>query len=261
MSTHLYAKSESRSNDPHCSGALLCWLYLSPLDQGDHRFDLDLRTFGQCLDFIAGAGREGGGEEAGINAVDLREITEAGEEDRRLHLLRQFRARGLGDRLKVLQALLGLFKGICRFELSRRRIDRQLSGDEEQLANFDSLGIGADCARRIVVRGKQLVGSTSDLLKKIASHIDLIKRVVSDIATTAVSQAEHLDGFRATIREIDVSTQQTAAMAEQFKAACQSMESEAAHLLQLIKQFDFSEETLSGTHEAPVVHQEETPRT
>ncbi len=47
-----------------------------------------------------------------------------------------------------------------------------------------------------VERGMQLVGSTSDLLKKIASHIDLIRTVVSDIATTATGQAKHLDDFQ-----------------------------------------------------------------
>ncbi|MBB4233301.1 hypothetical protein [Rhizobium mongolense] len=96
----------------------------------------------------------------------------------------------------------------------------------------------------------QLVRSTSDLLKTISAHIDQIKTVVSDIATTATSQAKHLDGFKTTIHEIDVSTQQTAAMAEESKAACHSMESEAALLLQLISQFDLGEETSSGTHEA-----------
>ncbi|WP_461513343.1 hypothetical protein [Rhizobium mongolense] len=69
-----------------------------------------------------------------------------------------------------------------------------------------------------------------------ASHIDLIRTAVSDIATMASSQAKHLDGFKATIREIDLSTQQTAAMAEESEAARQSMQSDA-----LISQFDFGE--------------------
>ncbi len=94
-----------------------------------------------------------------------------------------------------------------------------------------------------VERGMQLVGSTSDLLKKIASHIDLIRTVVSDIATTATGQAKHLDDFKTTVHEIDVSTQQTAAMAEESKAACHSMEGEAAYLLELISQFELGEET------------------
>lgn len=92
-----------------------------------------------------------------------------------------------------------------------------------------------------VERGIDLVGSTGNLLGKIATHIDLIRTVVSNIATAATSQAKHLEGFKSTIREIDVSTQQTAAMAEESKAACESMENEAAHLLQLISKFEFRE--------------------
>ncbi|WP_051252106.1 methyl-accepting chemotaxis protein [Rhizobium etli] len=92
-----------------------------------------------------------------------------------------------------------------------------------------------------VERGMKLVESTSNLLQKIATHIDLIRTVVSNIAAAATSQAKHLEGFKSTIREIDVSTQETAAMAEESKAACQSMEFEAAHLVQLISKFQFGD--------------------
>ncbi len=88
-----------------------------------------------------------------------------------------------------------------------------------------------------VQRGTALVSSTSDQLKNIASQIANIKTVVSNIASTASDQARHLERFGATINEIDRATQQTAAMAEESTAACASLESEAARLLDLIGSF------------------------
>lgn len=95
---------------------------------------------------------------------------------------------------------------------------------------------------RRVERGTQLVSSTGDLLKKIASQIDVIRSVVSDIVSSASNQATHLGEFSSTIREIDLSTQQTAAMAEESTAACRVLAGEATHLLHLIGQFELGNE-------------------
>lgn len=89
-----------------------------------------------------------------------------------------------------------------------------------------------------VERGKELVDSASELLKHIAARVDLIRTTVSNIAATATSQAKHLSEFQTTIAEIDQSTQQTAAMAEESDAACRSLNAEAQHLLELIQQFE-----------------------
>ncbi|WFU05479.1 HAMP domain-containing methyl-accepting chemotaxis protein (plasmid) [Rhizobium sp. CB3171] len=99
---------------------------------------------------------------------------------------------------------------------------------------------------RRVERGTQLVSSTGELLKTIAGQIDLIKSVVSNIASTASNQATHLGAFGATIKEIDMSTQQTAAMAEESTAACRSLAEEATHLLHLISQFDLDENAVQA---------------
>ena len=85
--------------------------------------------------------------------------------------------------------------------------------------------------------GTQLVSSTSDQLKNIASQITHIKKVVSNIAAAASDQARHLTTIGNTIGEIDQSTQQTAAMAEESTAACHSLDTEAAQLLDLIRAF------------------------
>ncbi|MCJ9670345.1 MULTISPECIES: methyl-accepting chemotaxis protein [unclassified Neorhizobium] len=100
-----------------------------------------------------------------------------------------------------------------------------------------------------VKRGIQLVGSTGAQLKHIAEHVNLIRTVVSNIASTAKSQARHLDDFKTTIKEIDISTQQTAVIAEESKAACQSMEAEAARLLQLISKFALGQNHLAAPQE------------
>ena len=97
-----------------------------------------------------------------------------------------------------------------------------------------------------VKRGTQLVSSTSDQLKNIASQITHIKKVVSNIAATASDQAKHLATIGNTIGEIDQSTQQTAAMAEESTAACHSLDTEAARLLDLIRAFTLDQGGVSA---------------
>jgi len=93
-----------------------------------------------------------------------------------------------------------------------------------------------------VRRGTQLVSGASDQLKNIADQITDIKSVVSNIAATASDQARHLATIGATIGEIDRSTQQTAALAQESSAACHSLEAEAGRLVDLIRAF-----TLDGS--------------
>ncbi|MDQ0563054.1 methyl-accepting chemotaxis protein [Rhizobium mesoamericanum] len=80
------------------------------------------------------------------------------------------------------------------------------------------------------------------LVMGVAVHIELIRNVVSNIASTAADQARHISEFKSTIREIDLSTQQTGAIAEESKAAY-SLEHEAAHLLNLISNFDLGDKS------------------
>lgn len=103
-----------------------------------------------------------------------------------------------------------------------------------------------DVSSQRVAKGMQLVGSTSDVLKYVANHIKLIRSMVSEIATTAAGQANHLAEFKSTISQIDAATQQTASMADESMVACRSMQSEATHLLTLISQFVLADNTLPG---------------
>lgn len=107
--------------------------------QSDDCLDLDLGAFRQGLHFIASARRKRCRKIAGIDMVDLRKVAEVGEKHGRLHGFGQFSARGLSNRCKILQALFGLLDGVCGVELARRRIDRQLPGDEDEIANLDGL--------------------------------------------------------------------------------------------------------------------------
>ncbi|MEX2697202.1 methyl-accepting chemotaxis protein [Rhizobium mongolense] len=103
-----------------------------------------------------------------------------------------------------------------------------------------------DVSSQRVARGMQLVGSTSDVLKYVANHIKLIRSMVSEIATTAAGQANHLAEFKSTISQIDAATQQTASMADESMVACRSLQREATHLLTLISQFVLADNTLPG---------------
>ncbi|MBB4010476.1 methyl-accepting chemotaxis protein [Allorhizobium taibaishanense] len=98
-----------------------------------------------------------------------------------------------------------------------------------------------DVSSQRVEKGMQLVGSTSDVLKYVANHIKLIRSMVSEIATTAAGQANHLAEFKSTISQIDAATQRTASMADESMVACRSLQSEATHLQTLISQFSLAD--------------------
>src|SRR6266852_8849341 len=90
-------------------------------------------------------------EIASVGFVDLGELSQVGDEDRRLHHLVEARAAGLEDRLQVLHHALGLRADVALDLLAGRRVGRDLTRHEEEgpRADADALAVGADGLRSL----------------------------------------------------------------------------------------------------------------
>ncbi|MEM8648974.1 MAG: PAS domain-containing methyl-accepting chemotaxis protein [Pseudomonadota bacterium] len=101
-----------------------------------------------------------------------------------------------------------------------------------------------------VASGSKLVGETGETFHRIADQVLEISSVVDEISEGAKSQFASLNDLNATVKDLDASTQQNAAMAEEATAACHSLNQESEELVSLINHFDIGG---SGHSPAPVV--------
>src|SRR5581483_186337 len=106
--------------------------------------DLHLRPHRQRRDGDGGAGGIGLGDVGLVDLVDGGEVAHAGEEDGGLDDVREREARGTEDCLQVLERLAGLRGDVAGDQLAGGGIERDLAGDEDEVAAFDRRGIGAD---------------------------------------------------------------------------------------------------------------------
>jgi methyl-accepting chemotaxis protein len=90
---------------------------------------------------------------------------------------------------------------------------------------------------RQVETGVGLVGRTGEALDRIVSQIAEIDSLVSDIAASAQHQAQGLNQVNGAVNQMDQVLQQNAGMVEQTAAATRALNEDAAHLAQLVDQF------------------------
>ena len=105
----------------------------------------------------------------------------------------------------------------------------------------------ADAAREIkelisrssaeVANGVELVGATGRAFDQINNQISVIDGGIADIAGQAVEQSGTLKEVHTAMGEMDIATQQNAAMADEAKAACQALADESARLTDMIGTF------------------------
>ncbi|MFM9934937.1 MAG: methyl-accepting chemotaxis protein [Novosphingobium sp.] len=88
-----------------------------------------------------------------------------------------------------------------------------------------------------VERGVALVGQTGDTFTKIVGKVGEIAGLASNIANAASSQATNIGHVRETVRELDVMTQQNAAMVEEATAASRNLAGEADRMAALVGRF------------------------
>lgn len=89
-----------------------------------------------------------------------------------------------------------------------------------------------------VASGVKLAGETELAINRIMSQVTLIDGGIAQIATRALDQAATLKQVNTAISEIDQTTQQNAAMAEQATAACQALVCESDQLMAMVGEFN-----------------------
>ncbi|WP_086734518.1 methyl-accepting chemotaxis protein [Erythrobacter colymbi] len=101
-----------------------------------------------------------------------------------------------------------------------------------------------------VGRGVDLVGRSGDAFAAITRDIAALSGAIQTLADSAAVQAENLSQITAVVGELDRSTQQNAAMAEQCTAAATSLTREAGLLDSALSQFTVGTRGRAGA--APV---------
>ena len=97
-----------------------------------------------------------------------------------------------------------------------------------------------------VERGVALVGQTGDTFARIVGKVGEIAGLASNIASAASTQATNIGQVRETVRELDVMTQQNAAMVEEATAAARNMAGEADRMAALVGRFALGQEGNGG---------------
>jgi len=85
--------------------------------------------------------------------------------------------------------------------------------------------------------GARLVDSAGETMGEIVNSVTEVSQIMRELADAGASQSGGIEWLGATVLQMDATTQQNAAMAEQAAAAAQSMKEQAANLTQIIAQF------------------------
>ncbi len=103
-----------------------------------------------------------------------------------------------------------------------------------------------------VAEGVALVGDTGRSLQEIQSQVNAITSIISDIATAAREEATGLGEVNTSINQMDVVTQQNAAMVQETTAAGRSLSEKTAALSTIVSHFKTGQGGVAHTaHSAP----------
>ena len=97
-----------------------------------------------------------------------------------------------------------------------------------------------------VVSGVDLVGKSGSAFAEITEAVAKLTAAVESIAASTEAQSESLAHINKVVSDIDRSTQQNAAMAEQCTAAAASLAQEADGLWRTVRAFEVGEQTAEG---------------
>jgi methyl-accepting chemotaxis protein len=97
-----------------------------------------------------------------------------------------------------------------------------------------------------VERGVALVGQTGDTFARIVGKVGEIAGLASNLASAASAQATNIGQVRETVRELDVMTQQNAAMVEEATAASRNLAGEADRMAALVGRFALAQPNMGG---------------
>ena len=112
-------------------------------EMGDD-FNFHVRALGQRGHLDGGAGREIFGEIFGVHFVHAGEVGQVGHEDGAFHDVAEGEALVVQDGFDVLEDAFGLGFDVAGHEGAIRRIQRDLAGGEQEVADADGVVVGAD---------------------------------------------------------------------------------------------------------------------
>ena len=116
------------------------------------RVDLDAGALRQLRDLHGGSGRRRAArrrEIAAVHVVDRREVGEIGQEDRGANDVRERQAAALQHGAEVVHDAPRLGRDVAADQLTRRRIERNLPGEKQQLAGANRLRVRTDRFGRV----------------------------------------------------------------------------------------------------------------
>jgi methyl-accepting chemotaxis protein len=88
-----------------------------------------------------------------------------------------------------------------------------------------------------VNEGVGLVGDTGKVLETIVRQVASFGSLIDNIADSATGQAGDLRKVNSTIADVEMSTQQNAAMVEQSTAALRNLSDEVSQMLEIVNRF------------------------
>ncbi|RYY67248.1 MAG: hypothetical protein EOO24_53395, partial [Comamonadaceae bacterium] len=112
---------------------------------------------------------------------------------------------------------------------------RALAQRSAQAAKEIKVLMGASAAS--MARGRQVVADADTTLAEAVTDVQEVSHVLGDIARASSEQSIGIDEIRKAILQIDLVTQQNAALVEEAGAAAQAFELEAERLVQVVGRF------------------------
>lgn len=108
-----------------------------------------------------------------------------------------------------------------------------------------------DVSNTHVGNGVELVRETGHALSRITGSVSEVANHIEAIAGSAAEQASTISAIESTMQELDMVTQQNAAMFEETSAASVSLSNEASALKSAVTRFHIGEEQTSNRSAAP----------
>lgn len=102
-----------------------------------------------------------------------------------------------------------------------------------------------------VAQGSALVSRSGDALSEIVTSVTAFAETMHNISNTTTEQAQGISSVRQAMSDIDVTTQRTAAIAEESAAASVQLASRASSLRELVSVFSTGE--VSGVQARPTI--------
>jgi methyl-accepting chemotaxis protein len=112
---------------------------------------------------------------------------------------------------------------------------RSLAGRSAEAAREIKNLIGASVEK--IENGSRLVGVAGDSMHDIVSQVKRVEDLISEISASAHEQTSGIDQINQAITQLDNVTQQNAALVEQAAAAADSLNQQAARMVEVVRIF------------------------